>query len=403
MFADTVQYGEHAIPCFDWDNFQEIDIDVSSCYAPNVLSTLYGADPCPEWFKVPEQGVAPGADFKTSGSGCTIPCMLPCPFTYMSTQSEIDSLWVLYVAIGILALIVCMVPFVSYTVGKATHKTPAPQKVIEMLTLSLAYLFLEVVPSAALATDLQCGSEGNTMAGSGTGVLCTLQRCSVHFLQAVYYLLATMLVELTLKLNRRQYKQPEKVLHVVSYVIPVCCCIGSYALMSPAAEYPTNYYEMWGWNFLKDPFRCTIQVQTNAQEWLLVHGHFVGLGFLIILLASGVIKTALGVSMAASAAATSANRVSIVSGMVRHLRKANMTKLVALCFQVTMIIALQLAVSIDLSQKLDDFSIQLEAWQECSYIAHPSTGGIEACDVYKNAAEPPSQVPTEHFVLKYSC
>ena len=143
------------------------------------------------------------------------------------------------------------------------------------------------------------------MTGSGTGLLCTLQRSSVHFLQAVYYLLATMLAELTLKLNRRSYEKPERVMHAVSYIIPICCCIGSYALMSPAPEYPTNYYELWGWNYLKDPFRCTIQVQTNTQEWLLVHGHFVGVGFIIILLASGVIKTALGVSVKAGKNATS--------------------------------------------------------------------------------------------------
>ena len=127
------------------------------------------------------------------------------------------------------------------------------------------------------------------MAGSGTGPLCTLQRCSVHFLQAVYYLLATMLAELTLKMNQSSYKKPERVMHILSYFIPICCGIGSYALMSPAPAYPTNNYELWGWNYLKDPFRCTIQVQTNTQEWLLVHAHFVGLGFIIVLLASGVI------------------------------------------------------------------------------------------------------------------
>jgi hypothetical protein len=88
MYADTVQYEEHAISCFDWANFQEVEIEVSSCYAPNVLSALYGTDPCPDWFTVPELGGGEGADFEMRAA-CSIPCMLPCPFTYVNKYTHI--------------------------------------------------------------------------------------------------------------------------------------------------------------------------------------------------------------------------------------------------------------------------------------------------------------------------
>jgi hypothetical protein len=206
-----------------------------------------------------------------------------------------------------------------------------------------------------------------------------------------------------------------KALHTAALVVPSICCTCSYAFMSVAAKYPTNHYELWGWNMLKDPFRCTVQLETSTQEWIFIHGHFVVVGATIIGLCVYVTQFALSVSIKASSGKPEA---SIIRGFFSNLKKANMLKIVALCVQVTVIVFLSLMVAFELGRVLFDFSENLELWSQvrvllstasllcahvrplCEPFAHVvdlpqcayvnGHNDITKCDVWKDAADPPS-------------
>jgi hypothetical protein len=381
MFQNFTSYLDEAtgqelpVQCFDFNEFQEIEVEVGKCKEPNVENPLYGQVSCPDWFGTPK--LSPSGDFVLAPA-CDIPCLLPCPFTYMSTEREIYSLWSLYITIGFVALVACILPFLSHTAGKKQHKinsSTLPTKVVEMLFLCLLYLLVEVVPSAAMYTDIQCQTA--VLTGSGQGIICSIQRGSVHFLQACYYLLTTLLVELTMKMTSARVPQKTigNVMHIASYVIPTICLICTYSLSSVATRYPYAYYELWGWNYLKDPFRCTVQFQTTTQEWMFVHGHFVILGLVIVGLCFWIINLVLTASVKASLSSKDKNKEWVLMGMYRHLTKARLTKLVAVCTQVTIVIAMQLAVSIELNRVLGHFSFNMEEWRRCSYESK-SLGGV---------------------------
>jgi hypothetical protein len=379
-YLDEGTEQELSVQCFDWNDFQEIEVVVGECKEPTVENPLYGQESCPDWFEDPYLSPDGSGDF-TFKPACDTPCLLPCPFTYMSTKQEIHSLWSLYIAIGFLALVACILPFLSHTAGKKRHKinnSTLPTKVIEMLSLCLLYLFVEVVPSAAMYTDIQC--QTMVLTGSGQGIICSVQRGSVHFLQACYYLLTSLLVEMVMKMTSARVPQKTigKVIHIASYVIPTICLVCTYSLSSVATRYPSAYYELWGWNYLKDPFRCTVQFQTTTQEWLFVHGHFVLLGFVIVGLCLWIIQHVLNVSFKASRSSKDKNKEWILIGMYHQLTKARLTKLVAVCTQVTIVIAMQLAVSIELNRVLKDFSFNLEEWRRCSWVSK-SLGGVCLC------------------------
>jgi hypothetical protein len=364
-----------SVQCFDWNDFQEIELVVGECKEPTVENPLYGQESCPDWFEAPFLFSDGSGDF-TFEPACDRPCLLPCPFTYMSTKQEIHSLWSLYITIGFIALVACIVPFLSHTAGKKQHivnKSAVPLKVIEMLFLCLLYLLVEVVPSAAMYTDIQCKT--TVLTGSGQGIICSIQRGSVHFLQACYYLLTSLLVEMIMKMTSARVPQKTigRVMHIASYIIPTICLICTYSLSSVATRFPPAYYELWGWNYLKDPFRCTVQFQTTTQEWVFVHGHFVFLGFVIVGLCFWVIRKVLNASVNASQKGK--NKEWLLMGMYRKLTKAKLTKIVAVCTQVTIVIAMQLAVSIELNRVLGDFSFNLEEWRRCSWVSK-SLGGV---------------------------
>jgi hypothetical protein len=386
MFQNFTSYFDEAtgqnisVQCFDWNGFQEIEVVVGQCKAPTVENPLYGQESCPDWFKHPYLSTDGSGDF-TLKPACNTPCFLPCPFTYMSTQQEIHSLWYLYITIGFVAFVACILPFLSHTAGKKKHKinkTTLPTIVIEMLFLCLLYLLVEVVPSAAMYTDIQC--QTTVMDGSGQGIICFIQRGSVHFLQACYYLLTSLLVELTMKMTNARVPQKtiEKVMHIASYAIPTICLICTYSLSSVATRYPHAYYELWGWNYLKDPFRCTVQFQTTTQEWVFVHGHFVILGFVIVGLCCWIIQKVLTASVNISRSSKDKKKEWILMGMYRQLTEARLTKLVAVCTQVTIVIAMQLTVSIELNRVLQDFSFNLEEWRRCSWVTI-SLEGVCVC------------------------
>jgi hypothetical protein len=383
MFQNFTSYLDEAtgrniaVQCFDWNDFQEIEVVVGECNEPTVENPLYGQESCPDWFEDAWLTSGGSGDFILKPA-CDTPCLLPCPFTYMSTKKEIHSLWSLYITIGFIALVACIVPFISHTAGKKQHKitgSALPTKVVEMMSLCLLYLLVEVVPSAAMYTNIQC--QTTVLTGSGQGIICSIQRGSVHFLQACYYLLTSLLVELTMKMTsaRVLQKTVEKVMHIASYVIPTICLICTYSLSSVATRFPPAYYELWGWNYLKDPFRCTVQFQTTTQEWVFVHGHFVILGFVIVGLCCWIIQKVLTASVKASLASKDKNKEWILMGMYRQLTRARLTKLVAVCTQVSIVIAMQLAVSIELNRVLGDFSFNLDEWRRCSYVSK-SIGGV---------------------------
>jgi hypothetical protein len=241
-------------------------------------------------------------------------------------------------------------------------------------------VLVSAVPSAVMYTDMQCQTTVQT--GSGQGIMCSIQRGSVHFLQSCYYLLTSLLVELTMKMTSvraSQQKSIGKFMHIASYVMPTICLICTYSLSSVATRYPPAYYELWGWNYLKDPFRCTVQLQTTMQEWVFVHGHFVVLGFVIVGLCSWIIKQVLTASVKANQSSKDKIKEWILMGMYRQLTKAQMTKLLAVCTQVTIVIAMQLAVSIELNRVLGDFSINLDEWRICSYLANSLRGVLRLC------------------------
>jgi hypothetical protein len=384
MFQNFTSYHDKAtgqnisVQCFDWADFKEIEVVVGECNEPTVESPLYGQESCPDWFEVPVLSPDGSGDF-TFKQACDIPCLLPCPFTYMSSKQEIHSLWSLYITIGFVALVACILPFLSHTAGKRQHivnKSTVPLKVVEMLFLCLLYLLVEVVPSAAMYTDIQC--QITVLTGSGQGIICSIQRGSVHFLQACYYLLTSLLIEMVMKMSNANIPQKTigKVMHIASYVIPTICLVCTYSLSSVATRYPLGYYELWGWNYLKDPFRCTVQFQTTTQEWVFVHGHFVILGFVIVGLCFWVIQKVLAASVKANIRSKNKNKEWILIGMYRRLVKARLTKLVAVCTQVTIVIAMQLAVSIELNRVLKDFSSNMEEWTRCSWASTSLRGAV---------------------------
>jgi hypothetical protein len=373
MFQNSTSYFDEAtgrnlsVQCFDWNDFQDIEVVMGECKEPNVENPLYGQESCPDWFEDPFLSPDGSGDF-TYKPSCDIPCLLPCPFTYMSTEQEIHSLWTLYITIGFVALVACIWPLLS-------HSAPPP-KFMEMLFLCLLYLLVEVVPSAVMYTDIQCKT--TVLIGSGQGIICSIQRGSVHFLQACYYLLTSLLVETIMKMTSARVLQKTigKVMRVASFVIPTICLICTYSLSSVAARYPPAYYELWGWNRLKDPFRCTVQFQTTTQEWVFVHGHFVILGFVIVGLCFWVIQKVLtAASVKASLGSKVKNKEWILMGMYRQLTEVRLKKLVAVCVQVTIVIAIQLAVSIDLNRVLGNFSFNLEEWRRCSWVSVSVEGG----------------------------
>jgi hypothetical protein len=383
MFQNFTSYLDEAtgqnisVQCFDWNDFQEIEVAIAECNEPTVENPMYGQESCPDWFETAWLTSDGSGDFILKPA-CDTPCLLPCPFTYMSTKQEIHSLWSSYITIGFIALVACIASLISQTAGKKQHKinkSTLPTKFVEMLFLCLLYLLVEVVPSAAMYTDIQC--QTTVMTGSGQGIICSIQRGSVHFLQACYYLLTSLLVELIMKMTSARVPQKTigKVMHIASYAIPTICLICTYSLSSVATRFPLGYYELWGWNFLKDPFRCTVQFQTTTQEWVFVHGHFVLLGFVIVGLCFWVIQKVLTTSVQASLSSKDKNKESILMGMYRQLKKAKLTKLVAVCTQVTIVIAMQLAVSIELNRVLGDFSFNLEEWRRCSWVS-TSLGGV---------------------------
>jgi hypothetical protein len=97
-YLDEATGQELRVQCYDLNDFQEVEIEVSECIEPNVESPLYGQESCPAWFKYPFLSPDGSGDF-TLKPACDIPCALPCPFTYMSTKQEIHSLWYLYITI----------------------------------------------------------------------------------------------------------------------------------------------------------------------------------------------------------------------------------------------------------------------------------------------------------------
>ncbi len=88
-----------------------------------------------------------------------------------------------------------------------------------------------------------------------------------------------------------------------------------------------------------------------------------------------VIQKVLTASVKASLSSKDKNKEWILMGMYRQLTKARLTKLVAVCTQVTIVIAMQLAVSIELNRVLGDFSFNLEEWRQCSWVSK-SLGGV---------------------------
>ncbi len=79
-----------------------------------------------------------------------------------------------------------------------------------MLSLSLLYLLVEIVPSTAMYTDLQC--QNTVLTGCGQSIICSIQRGYNHFLQACYNDLLTsllLLVELTMTMTTARPCLPE--------------------------------------------------------------------------------------------------------------------------------------------------------------------------------------------------
>jgi hypothetical protein len=288
-----------------------------------------------------------------------------------------------------IALISCILPLLSFTLGKKVHRA-VNSKIVQMLLFSTLYLILDVLPSTVLYTDMQC--RGATMGGMGTAPLCAFQRCAIHLLQVVYYLMATSLLELEMKILKiKNGEKITKVMHALSFIIPLVCCIATAAIFpSVASQYPNNYYELWGWNFLKDPFRCTLQLETSAMEWVWVHVHFVGLSLAVIFMCSSVIRRALKSALKQPGSGSEQGKKGSFHQRVRDsLAKSKTGKLVALASQVSVLVILQLVIQISLASVLSDFSENLAKWQTCSYTASVN-GGIQICDEFKNASAPPA-------------
>jgi hypothetical protein len=316
-------------------------------------------------------------------------------------------MWSCFTVVGLVALVLCVLPLVSFLAGKKIHRN-VNTKIVQMLVFATIYLVLDVFPSLALYTDMQCRS--TTTGGMGTSGICAFQRCAVHLLQVVYYLMATSLFELELKIYKvRNADKITKVAHAASFVVPLLCCICTAAIFpSVASQYPNNYYELWGWNFLKDPFRCTMQLETSALEWAFVHAHFVGLSLAVIGMCASVIKRALASAMKQPGGGSATDRTGSIRSVIKGtvllkgvrdaMNKSKTGKLVALAVQVTVLVIVQLIIQIVLASVLGDFSVNLELWQSCAYTAALDPRGISICDAYKNASEPP---PAAILLLYY--
>jgi hypothetical protein len=85
-------------------------------------------------------------------------------------------------------------------------------------------------------------------------------------------------------------------------------------------RYPPAYYELWGWNYLKDVFRRIVQFQTTTQERVFVPSISHILGFVIAGICWWIIQQVLTASVKASQSSKDKNKEWILMRMYRQLK-----------------------------------------------------------------------------------
>jgi len=201
-------------------------------------------------------------------------------------------MWMIYIMSGILSA-----PFHFFILAsfymlelrprkeRGSGEALPPRRMFWLSVACVLYLTVDVLPSAALFTDLTCGCDTEDCMGDTPA--CRISKYSIFVLMMIFYSLLTQVVRLAIRLDEKCKsirKVPgvelyAKFADIINSVIVVNCLIASIVLDTD--EGPESNSQYWV-NTMRDAFTCNPRFSELYLEVIFVHFHFIFCGIAMV-------------------------------------------------------------------------------------------------------------------------
>jgi hypothetical protein len=211
-------------------------------------------------------------------------------------------MWLAYILPALIGLPMILYVLIGFYIGREFHKGARPFLKVAGY-FAVLWVLLDIVPSAALYTEVYC-NDGTTV-GAGNKMYCEASRGTIHIIQCMYYWMMTAILDLhqaiVMGAGPRERDIRAKYWMVYSCMVPLAMLVWNHANQvrdipslditfdgENGIEYPNLI-----WNKSHDFFTCSPRLRYFYEEFIVVWVHFLIGAVVIVSLLSQIIKKAL--------------------------------------------------------------------------------------------------------------